>query len=208
MNCLITGSSGFIGSHLTKKIRETADTVYSMNRDFSPNLDGSGANEITKTTLVVLEYVKANSSLILFGTPFILLNISKSVSEIAVKFVTLKIKHSLIRRINTSLVSDLLGASWSHWKNFSKGRLRGSGTFEELAENIESFQDFIRAAEIKDRKSASTNPMLFYISTFANLAQGSSKRTALKNMRICLTAVTKNTLNFSNRKTYPCIVLF
>ena len=95
MSYLITGSSGFIGSHLTKKIRETGDTVYSINRDLSLNLDGSG-------------------------------------------------------------------------------------TFEELAENIKGFQDFIRAAEIKDRKSASTNPMLFYTSTFANLAQGSSKRTALK----------------------------
>ena len=84
------------------------------------------ASQVTLKIVHLTDMVGLQANILLFGLIFIGFNLLRSSFEIVLRYVTLRIKYSLIETFNTNLIRQLINAKWQFISNISHGKILNS----------------------------------------------------------------------------------
>lgn len=87
-------------------------------------------NDITAFLMNELDKLEIAPSIFIFGAIFVCLNILRTLLEILVKFVALRIKYQIIEAVNTDLANNMVRAKWQFIKTLSQGKIINTLTRE------------------------------------------------------------------------------
>lgn len=91
------------------------------------------ASQVTLKVISITNMIGLQPNILIFGLIFIGFNLLRSSFEITLKYVTLKIKYSLIESFNTRFIQELINARWKFISNISQGKILNSVTRETNA---------------------------------------------------------------------------
>ena len=84
------------------------------------------ASQVTLKIISLTDMVGLQANILLFGFIFIGFNLLRSSFEIVLRYVTLRIKYSLIESFNTNLIRQLVNARWQFISTISHGKILNS----------------------------------------------------------------------------------
>ena len=86
----------------------------------------SNPSKITLNIIYLLETFNLKPSLYMFGAIFVITNIFRAALEIFIRWVVLKIKYLVIKKINIKLLTSLMQSKWSYISKVTQGELLNS----------------------------------------------------------------------------------
>lgn len=98
--------------------------------DYLTNPELEEVNEITAFFVNELNKYDIEPSILIFGAIFAGLNILRTLLEVLVKFVTLRVKYQIIEIVNTQLADNMVRSKWEFIKTLSQGKIINTLTRE------------------------------------------------------------------------------